>query len=357
MYSLTLELNQICNLNCRYCYLGEKSGEIMSGETAKQAIKLAFQNTKMHKDKKLWIDFIGGEPLLSFEMIKGLVAYIEEKNTQYQYELLYSMTTNAVLLSERFVDYIIKKGFNLKISLDGKKEVNDKNRISWDGISVHDQVIQHLELLRRYEWETGKYVQVTNVITRNNFKNYYETLVYLTDVVGIKIIDSSMDLTIAWNDEELNEFERILQTTLKYFLDRATEGKGFQWDFAHMMVRCQNKKQRFYTCGGGIVSMYVRTDGSIYACPGNLRSEAILGSVMEGLDRQKIYQLKSMKGIKSTRCSACELYESCTANSCVMQNMLLTGDINTPAPILCKMQKMLYRVYKNNEEVLLRVRM
>lgn len=205
MYSLTLELNQICNLNCRYCYLGEKSGEIMSGETAKRAIDLAFQNTKMHKDKKLWIDFIGGEPLLSFKMIKGLVAYIEEKNIQYQYKLLYSMTTNAVLLSERIVDYIIEKGFNLKISLDGKKEVNDKNRIAWDGISVHDQVVQHLELLRRYEWETGKYVQVTNVITRNNFRNYYDSLVYLTDGIGLKIIDSAMDFSAAWNEDELIE--------------------------------------------------------------------------------------------------------------------------------------------------------
>lgn len=355
MYSLTLELNQICNLNCSYCYLGDKSGKIMDRDTAEQAINLAFHNTRIHKDKRLWIDFIGGEPLLSYDMIKSLVVYIETKNTQYQYKLLYSMTTNAVLLSEEIMDYIIAKGFNLKISLDGNKEVNDKNRVAWNGVSVHDEVMRHLELLQIYENKTGKYVQVTNVITKNNFWNYYDTLVYLIDGIGFKIIDSAMDLTCTWTDDELEVFEVILQKALRYFLDKASIGKGFHWDFARMMMKFQNKKQRFYNCGGGIISMYIRTDGGIYACPGNLHPEVAIGSIKKGYNKEKLNQLKSMNCINNLQCQACEIYESCTANSCVMQNLLFTGDINTPAPILCKMQRMMYRVYLKNEGILSKV--
>lgn len=41
MYNLTLEINQICNLKCRYCYLGDQNGKRMNIETAKLAINMA----------------------------------------------------------------------------------------------------------------------------------------------------------------------------------------------------------------------------------------------------------------------------------------------------------------------------
>lgn len=357
MYSLTLELNQICNLHCSYCYLGDKDGSLMKTSTAKRAIDLAFEKTKIHKDGKLWVDFIGGEPLISFDKIRHLIAYIEDKNQGYRYDIQYSLTTNATLLTEAILKYLSANGVNLKISLDGKKAINDKNRMGKDGISVHDEVLKCLPLLRRYERETGKYVQVTNVITRNNFCAYSDTLVYLTDCLGFKIIDSALDLTAPWTDDELAAFEEILQDALDYFIDRAAAGQGFQWDFARMMVRCMEEKKRFYTCGGGIISMYVRTDGSIFACPGNLHAEVSLGDVKRGYDRNKIDRLKTFTGIDNSRCRKCALYASCTANCCMMQNILLTGDRNRPAPVLCYMQKALYRLYQKNEAVLSRLTM
>lgn len=357
MYSLTLELNQICNLRCRYCYLGEKSGAEMEINTAQKAIDLAFSNTKIHKDRRLWIDFIGGEPLLSFHMIKKLIDYIEKKNESCQYQLFYSTTTNATVLSEEITDYLILKKFSLKISLDGRKEVNDRNRIAVTGGSVHDEITGRLPLLQRYESVTGKYTQVTNVITKNNYLDYYDTLVYLTDALGFKRIDSAIDLTAPWDEEELRRLEEIMQSSLWYFLERAAENRGFHWEFANRMLRFQEKKQRFYTCGGGLVSMYVRTDGSIFACPGNLRPEMSIGHVDRGYEREKLCFLKTLEGIENERCRACGLYEACTANSCVMQNMQLTGDYNKPAPVLCHMNRMLYRIYLKNAGMLKRIEM
>lgn len=357
MYSLTLELNQICNLKCRYCYLGEKNGAKMELTTAEKAINLAFSNTRIHKDRKLWIDFIGGEPLLSFSVIKNLVDYIEKKNESYQYNLLYSTTTNATVLSEEKIEYIILKNFNLKISLDGRKNVNDRNRIAISGESVHDEIIKRLGLLQKYERATGKLVQVTNVITKNNYLDYYDTLVYLTDVLGFKIIDSAIDTTVPWSSEELLQFEEILQEAFQYFFERAALNRGFHWELANRMLRCQEKKKRFYTCGGGIISMYVRTDGSMFACPGNLCSETSIGHVDSGYDTDKIRFLKSLEGIDNQRCRACELYEACTVNSCVMQNKQVTGNINEPAPVLCNMQKLLYRMYLKNEGIFSKLQM
>lgn len=65
MYTITLEVNQICNLRCDYCYLGEKTNQIMPEEIACKGIEIAFLNVEKHKDKRLWVDFVGGEALIS----------------------------------------------------------------------------------------------------------------------------------------------------------------------------------------------------------------------------------------------------------------------------------------------------
>ena len=41
MYTLSLEIINKCNLNCTYCYLGEKKNTYMSLETAQKAIDIA----------------------------------------------------------------------------------------------------------------------------------------------------------------------------------------------------------------------------------------------------------------------------------------------------------------------------
>ena len=40
MYTITLEVNQICNLRCDYCYLGEKTNQIMPEEIACKGIEI-----------------------------------------------------------------------------------------------------------------------------------------------------------------------------------------------------------------------------------------------------------------------------------------------------------------------------
>lgn len=90
MYSLTLEINQRCNLDCKYCYLGEKNGSKMSIDIANLAVDMAFEKTTVHKDKTLSVSFVGGEALLDFDLMKEIVQYIEDINTSYNYKILVS---------------------------------------------------------------------------------------------------------------------------------------------------------------------------------------------------------------------------------------------------------------------------
>lgn len=69
MYTLSLEVINKCNLNCSYCYLGEKKNTYMSIETAKKAINIAVHEAKKQYDRTLTVYFIGGEPLMAYDTV------------------------------------------------------------------------------------------------------------------------------------------------------------------------------------------------------------------------------------------------------------------------------------------------
>lgn len=245
MYTLTLEINQRCNLRCKYCYLGEKDGTKMTYETAYKAIDRAFQFTKIHKDKTLWIDFIGGEPLLDFKMICDLVGYIHRKNDEFGYKLLLSLTTNATTIDSEILDFLIENEFSVKVSIDGNRNVNDINRLDCAGNSVYDKIVSNLEYFKEFENRSGRYVQVTNVITGNNYDRYYDSLVYLHKGLGFKIIDTAIDVGYQWTEEQMEILVENIKKSFEYFIEAAKKNEGFRWEFADKVIGYKKERKDF----------------------------------------------------------------------------------------------------------------
>lgn len=117
MYTITLEVNQICNFRCRYCYLGEKTEEVMSRETALKGLEVAFKNAQHHRDRKLWVDFVGGETLISFRMIKELSEYIDREAEKKDMNVTYSITTNGSIMDTEIYKWLVEKRVHIKLTV------------------------------------------------------------------------------------------------------------------------------------------------------------------------------------------------------------------------------------------------
>ena len=97
----------------------------MSWETAKEAVDYLYGHSMSSED--IYISFYGGEPLLMFRLIKEVVEYV--KREYCQRTVHFNLTTNGTLFTPEIVQYFIKNNIQIMFSLDGPKEVHDKNRI------------------------------------------------------------------------------------------------------------------------------------------------------------------------------------------------------------------------------------
>lgn len=353
MYKITLEINQKCNLKCRYCYLGEKSGSKMSLKTALKSIDLGISKAKNHRDQKLMIDFIGGEITLDFNFIKVLVEYSKEKCRENGIKVEFMTTTNAVLLNKQIIDFFIDNNFSFKISLDGVKEVNDINRLTVGGEGTYDKVVDKIPLFKYYENKTKKYVQVTNVITKENYKEYYNSLVHLTRDLGLRIIDTGIDTYVPWTFEEYKVIEEGIHKSFNYFVESYSNNRGFVWSFASGAKDLLTQRSKVYSCGAGIISSYIRSNGDIYPCYGCFKNEAIIGSVNEGFNDKKINEFKSVDKISNPKCNNCEIYSYCSSKSCLMRNLEINKDINKPVDMSCWLSKLKYKLARENSHIFL----
>ncbi len=151
MYMITLEVNQICNFNCKYCYLGEKTGETMNMKTALKGLEIAFLNVEHHRDRRLWVDFVGGESLISFGMLKTLSDYIDQEAKRKKIDVTYSITTNGSIISPEICMWLVAKRVRIKFSMDGTEEIHNRNRLLKNGQGSYKTIKKILPYFLKYK--------------------------------------------------------------------------------------------------------------------------------------------------------------------------------------------------------------
>jgi len=323
MYTITLEVNLICNLQCAYCYLGEKTNKTMTKYIAYKGLELAFINAEKHKDKTLWVDFVGGEALISFRFLRELVIYIDEQANKRNIFVMYSITSNGTLMNDEILNWLIENKIRFKLSIDGNKEVHDKNRKLLNGSGSYDSIIQNLKYFRNYEKMLKNIIQVSHVITHNNYYHVFESVKHLVEDLHFRMIDSSIDFTNRWSKSQLDYLAQEWDKLFNYYIERKEKRIPFLWGPMIDMLKYGKMEQKHYFCGVGLVQIYVNVSGEIYGCAANLKN-GFLGNVEKGLLVEKIEKYRELAR-KDNLCIECSLCKVCQSKNCIMNSLVYSG--------------------------------
>ena len=127
----------------------------MSFEVGKKALDFLVANSGSRVN--LEVDFFGGEPLMNWDVVKQLVEYgrsLEESNHK---KFRFTLTTNGVLLNDEIMEYLNKEMSNVVLSLDGRKEVNDRMRPFRTGKGSYDLIVPKFQKLEESRNQSNNY--------------------------------------------------------------------------------------------------------------------------------------------------------------------------------------------------------
>lgn len=255
-FSPSLCVTHSCNLDCIYCYQKHDGNNRMSFDTACKCIDWIFAN--IPKDmNEVEISFIGGEPLIEFDLIKQVYEYTHANYQKESY--IFYATTNGVLLNSEMKTWLTnhKKYFVLGLSIDGTPDSHNHNRCnSFDKIDI--------DFFRTTWPEQG----VKMTISEYSLKSLADNIIYIhnlgfKEINGVNLFEGNFN----WNDEK---YIKIIIPQLKKLVNFYVEHDKLQLDqmLGHQIDICEepNRSKRKW-CGIGTGAIFFDTNGSRRPCP------------------------------------------------------------------------------------------
>lgn len=268
--AMCLNVAHDCNLRCEYCFAakGDFGGErmLMPFEIGKKAVDFLLEKSGTRHN--LEMDFFGGEPLMNFDVVKQVVSYARSKEKEYNKNFRFTITTNGLLLTDDKIEFINREMSNCVLSLDGRKEVNDRLRVRVDGKGCYDQIVPQYQKLVASRGDKDYYARGT--FTKYNL-DFTKDVLHMADLgfdqVSVEPVVSDPMLDYSIKEEDLPRVFEEYETLANELIQRKKEGRGF--NFFHFMIDlnqgpCAIKRLRGCGCGNEYVA--VTPAGEIYPC-------------------------------------------------------------------------------------------
>jgi uncharacterized protein len=149
-FAAKVVMNLDCNLNCRYCFEGQRKGKFyMTKDTADLLIDFVGKWTKglygRTGDEQIVITFYGGEPLLSLDLVAYLSENIKNIAEKNSIEYIAYIVTNGTLLTLPVTARLKPLGLRgAAVTLDGPAGVHDLYRPFKSGGGSFERIFGNL---------------------------------------------------------------------------------------------------------------------------------------------------------------------------------------------------------------------
>lgn len=204
--NLSILPNNKCNFSCSFCYSAQgRANDELTFQQAQTAIDRFIRNDS---PQKLSLSILGGgEPLISWPLVKKIIDYAESKASKYKKLLNTSITTNASLITDQIIGYLIHHNITAVVSYEILEDIQNLHRGHY--VLVRNKILRMFDL--------GYTPQFNTVITPDNVNRISEIvevahrdfphLKYLcTDPVISPDIFTSIEKLRDFHDSFINNF-------------------------------------------------------------------------------------------------------------------------------------------------------
>jgi uncharacterized protein len=255
-HTLMIVPSMACHAACTYCF-GPHEGKTMDTETVDAIARFAGILPAARSPRKVL--FHGGEPLLAghawFEYT------LEKLSADIEGGALFSMQSNLWSLDRRFIDLFARYGVSVGASLDGDRDVCDRQR----GKGYFDRTVEGLRLMK----ENGLDISVIATVLPENIERLPETIRFFErEQIPFTIRGAVPSLAHGYRQRAFHidsgDAERIYAQVFAYLEDRP---QFFVRDVEAPVINAFNRHSglcTFSNCTGMYAA--IDPDGDIYTC-------------------------------------------------------------------------------------------
>lgn len=336
---LSLNVVQVCNMNCPYCYAvgGTYGGgpPLMGRDVGIRAVEFLEQHSKGQRQPE--IIFFGGEPFLNLPLMQELVRFSRQKFQEKGRNVRFSVLTNGTIWGRQVADWVKGNRIAVSLSLDGPEEINDGLRRFRDGTGTYHRVMNNLNSMARLGIPLNAKVTLTHINT-----GVFDIYVHLLKLgfTSIKVDPVSMggpNLDLTPDDVEAlcEDYSRIALDLRERWL--AGQAIIF-WQFQDRVMNLWAGRRNPSACGAGYTLLGVGSDGRLYPCyafPG--MADFCLGDVWEGMNLESVEAFRRLHPVHARRpCMSCWARYIC-GGECYFHSARRSGGIGEVSGDVCRL--------------------
>lgn len=352
---LTLNIVNNCNLRCGYCW--NRSGayskiekkRMMNSKIAFQAIDLLIKESSGKKD--LVIDFYGGEPLLNYGLIRDVVGYCRSSAAENRKKFRFLLATNGTLLNFNKAKFLIENGVDVAVSLDGSRQIQDKQRPFKNGEGSYDTIMDNLHsfdanLRRRLVARatfTPKSLSVIRTFKFLRGLGFDRIEICESEKAGYGLNEVATDFFFS-GEEGLKELKILYYRLAGYYTEQMLRGNltyenTYFNRFFKQLSRLYHIQSIVGTCSAGFSQIAVDVSGNLYPCTAFIGLPSFrIGSTTKGVDENKLSKFLDTRITSSKDCSICWARKICQGcGSCYNLNYFLSNDLLKPDYFYCEL--------------------
>ncbi|MFW6007779.1 MAG: radical SAM protein [archaeon] len=319
-----------CNFNCDYCYVNHDN-QIMDYEIAQKSIDWFINYNNTPKNEVLKVSFLGGEPLLRWNLIKKTILYSEQFNRKIKFDI----TTNGSLLSNDKFDFIEKHNIDLKLSIDGPSYVHDIHRKDYN----NNGTFKLIKPIMKEGIERNIFKGARSTITSKTVKYTFESYEYLYNL-GFKNIEIVPEFFHNWDEESFLEYKNQFDLIDEKFSELMSQNKQpgiFYYNTCFYHIEKDIKLTK--PCLAGKESVSINFNGDIYPCQLFIQwPEWKIGDIYNGLlEHDLLNSLSNFNCNLIKDCKDCDV--KLCGGGCYGLNYIHNNNFYEPNSSHCKIMK------------------
>jgi uncharacterized protein len=246
-----------CNLACSYCYAEykDKKPVKLSWQTAKQAIDIAFENSKTPQNGRFSLSFHGGgEPTLPQELFLKASGYARKLDPYCSI----SVTSNCVW-DDRFRKAALAVLDEISISFDGNQITQDRQRPDKAGKGTFTRVMETISEIEQRNIRYG--IRIT--VTRDSLPELHSNIQFLCENTTCQ----SIQVEAVYNQGKaegtgltINDVDQFVEAFMNAFYLAKSKGRQISYSSArpHLITNV--------FCSATSNALIITSDGEITAC-------------------------------------------------------------------------------------------